>query len=113
MQRRRDSSGLNWKPHFTLGSLSEALLAGMSYDISVGTLSDVMPLLPGQVLIMSMSSGLDVYTAATLGQVSLGQSSLQDCAAMLTLRTSCQNQLLQLICRLRAAALSLAREQGH
>ena len=37
----------------------------MSYEISVGTLSDVMPLPPGHVLMISISSGVEVYTAAT------------------------------------------------
>lgn len=40
----------------------------LEYPISVGTLSDVIPLLPGQVLMMSTSSGFDVYTTATLDQ---------------------------------------------
>jgi hypothetical protein len=66
MHRNRDSSGLNWKPHFTVGSVPAAALDGRSYEISVGTLSEVMPLPPGHVLMISMSSGVDVYTAATL-----------------------------------------------
>lgn len=63
MHRNLDSSGLNWKPHFTVGVEEEAPPApdgGISYEISVGTLSDVMPLPPGQFLIISMSSGVDV-----------------------------------------------------
>lgn len=70
MQRRRDSSGLNWKPHLTLGLVVVVVLAaepvGRSYEISVGTLSEVMPLPPGQVFMISTSSGVEVYTAATL-----------------------------------------------
>ena len=38
---------------------------GSSYAISVGTLSEVMPLPPGHVLIMSRSSGAPLYAAAT------------------------------------------------
>jgi hypothetical protein len=50
MQRRRVSSGLNWKPHFMVGvGLSrvelEPFCDGISYEISVGTLSDVMPVI--------------------------------------------------------------------
>ena len=66
MQRKRGSSGLNWKPHrmlcgagrlpccsgvmsgFTL-PLGPDLRGGRSYAISVGTLSDVMPLPPGHL----------------------------------------------------------------
>lgn len=51
MQRRRVSSGLNWKPHFMVGcdfeSLSTEVLElfceGYSYASSVGTLSLVIP----------------------------------------------------------------------
>lgn len=66
MHRRRDSSGLNWKPHFAVGSAPSAEFGGKSYAISVGTLSDVIPLPPGHVLMISTSSGVEVYTAATL-----------------------------------------------
>lgn len=72
MHRNLDSSGLNWKPHFTVGVVEEEVPApepddgGISYEISVGTLSEVMPLPPGQFLMISISSGVDVYTAATL-----------------------------------------------
>lgn len=66
MHRSRDSSGLNWNPHFTVGSAPVVSLAGKLYAISVGTLSEVIPLPPGHVLMISTSSGVDVYTAATL-----------------------------------------------
>lgn len=66
MHRRRDSSGLNWKPHLMLGGVVSRAFGGKSYAISVGTLSDVIPFPPGQVLMISTSSGVDVYTAATL-----------------------------------------------
>lgn len=49
------------------GSAPSLEFGGKSYAISVGTLSDVIPLPPGHVLIISTSSGVDVYTAATLG----------------------------------------------
>jgi hypothetical protein len=49
-----------------LGSVPLAAFAPTSYEISVGTLSDVIPFPPGHVLIISTSSGVDVYTAATL-----------------------------------------------
>ena len=62
----RDSSGRNWNPHLMVGSDPSGAVEGISYAISVGTLSDVIPLPPGQVLIISTSSGVDVYTAATL-----------------------------------------------
>jgi hypothetical protein len=51
----------------TVGAVAGAAPAGSSYEISVGTLSDVMPFPPGHVLMISTSSGVDVYTAATLG----------------------------------------------
>lgn len=66
MQRRRDSSGLNWNPHLIFGSAPSLEFGGKSYVISVGTLSDVIPLPPGHVFIISTSSGVEVYTAATL-----------------------------------------------
>lgn len=49
-----------------LGSAPSGAFGGKSYAISVGTLSDVIPFPPGQVLMISTSSGVDVYTAATL-----------------------------------------------
>lgn len=49
-----------------VGSVPLAAFGPKSYAISVGTLSEVIPFPPGQVLIISTSSGVDVYTAATL-----------------------------------------------
>lgn len=66
MHRRRESSGLNWKPHLmpalddapfalvpfedeAVASLEVVVDLGNSYAISVGTLSDVMPFPPGQL----------------------------------------------------------------
>lgn len=66
MHRNRGSSGRNWHPHFIMGSVPGGDPGGLEYPISVGTLSDVIPLLPGQVLMISISSGFDVYTTATL-----------------------------------------------
>lgn len=43
MQRSRDSSGLNWNPHFMAGACFEGSAEGSAYAISVGTLSEVMP----------------------------------------------------------------------
>lgn len=75
IHRRRGSEGLNWKPQRTLrgcdGCESDDCDAdgeneggvdagGATYAISVGTLSEVMPLLPGQVLMISTSSGVEV-----------------------------------------------------
>lgn len=69
----RDSSGRNWKPHFTAelalppdSSDFDAGVGASVYAISVGTLSEVIPLPPGQVFMISISSGVPVYTAATL-----------------------------------------------
>ena len=82
---RRDSEGLNWNPQRTFkgwegcdkedseleGENEEGEAFGSAtYAISVGTLSLVMPLLPGQVLMISTSSGVEVYTTATLHSVS-------------------------------------------
>lgn len=69
MHLSRDSSGRNWNPHLIVGSVPSGAVEGVSYDISVGTLSDVIPFPPGQVLMISTSSGVDVYTAATLKYV--------------------------------------------
>lgn len=49
-----------------LGSVPLEAPRRESYAISVGTLSDVIPFPPGQVLMISTSSGVEVYTAATL-----------------------------------------------
>jgi hypothetical protein len=90
MHLNRVSSGLNWNPHFIpcagfvdVSSEDVEPLDGAAsvYPISVGTLSDVIPIRhqpllhtlgeggapfpPGQVLIMSISSGVALYTAAT------------------------------------------------
>ena len=43
-----------------VGSDPSGAVDGVSYAISVGTLSDVIPLPPGHVLIISTSSGVDV-----------------------------------------------------
>ena len=62
MHRSRGSSGLNWKPHLIFWTVALAPpcsgvmpllvfvgISAVSYAISVGTLSDVMPLPPGQL----------------------------------------------------------------
>lgn len=74
IHRRRGSEGLNWKPQRTFSGcdgceweLSESdgeqageAFGSTTYAISVGTLSLVMPLLPGQVFMISTSSGVEV-----------------------------------------------------
>lgn len=65
MQRRRGSSGLNWKPHLifcgtgllpccsgvncAVAGVPFCGTGGRSYAISVGTLSEVMPFPPGHL----------------------------------------------------------------
>lgn len=59
MQRKRGSSGLCWKPHLMSGlTLDKGVCSGVTslgavgllmYESSVGTLSLVMPLPPGQL----------------------------------------------------------------
>ena len=91
MQRRRGSEGENSKPQRVLrAGLGDEVpeeevdvedapgaAEAYEYEISVGTLSLVIPLLPGHVLMISTSSGVDVYTVATLDGISLSSPVLQ------------------------------------